>query len=52
MGNDDRGFSFLDKAEGNTSSRRLMLANPGDAAENKGNESRTCAMMAEVFFFE
>ena len=42
----------MDKAEGNTSSRRLMLANPGEAVENKGNESRKWAIMAEVFFFE
>ena len=29
-----------------------MLANPGEAVENKGNESRKWAIMAEVFFFE
>ena len=29
-----------------------MLANPGEAVDNKGNQSRKWAIMAEVFFFE
>jgi hypothetical protein len=29
-----------------------MLANPGEAVENMGKESRKWATMAEVFFFE
>jgi len=29
-----------------------MLANPDEAVENKGHESRKWAIMAEVFFFE
>ena len=29
-----------------------MLANPGEAVENKGKESRKWATMAEVFLFE
>ena len=32
--------------------RRLMLANPGETVENKGNESRKWAILAEVSFFE
>ena len=42
----------MNKAKGNTSSRRLMLANPGEAVEIKRNESRKWTIMAEVFFFE
>ena len=52
MGNDDRGFLFLDKVKGNTSSRRLMLASPGEAVEIRGNDSGKWTIMAEVFFFE
>ena len=29
-----------------------MLANPGEAVENKGNERRNWVIMAEVLFFE
>ena len=29
-----------------------MLANSGEAVENKGNERRNWVIMAEVFFFE
>ena len=29
-----------------------MLANPGEAVENKGKEGRKWATMVEVFFFE
>ena len=66
MGNDDRGFLFLDKTKVNNSRdgwrytagldfkqiRRLMSTNRSEGIEKSEKINKKWAMMTEAFFFE